>query len=248
MKSRGAGINMEKLVEESRKPMNLGILEDSETDDVRGPPARASHASLGARAGRQPMRMPVDQTDGASDSRKTLDRGQSPPFEQATPSRPQSFLDISLAGKSQSLHSRESDSLDHQTLSPHAVESNQAPSLVSDDEDDYEAASDSDSSTPSEADEQEQEFRHIQVEDDERAAAPSAAAEAKPGPSLASPAPQSGPPLSQPLKRGRSNKISSMVPFSDNDDQHVGFFRSTSAENAAKAKRAAERKPNPSKR
>lgn len=248
MKSRGAGLDMDKLVEESRKPVDLGLFDDdSETDDSRLS-AGARHTSLGARAGRQLMRMPVGQTAGESESRKALDRAHSPPTEQATPSRPQSFLDISLAGKSQSLQSRESDSLHHQTLSPHAIESNQAPSLVSDDEDDYEAASDSDSPAPSEADEQEQEFRHIHVEDDERAAAPSATAEAKPGPSLASPAPQSGPPLSQPLKRSRSKKISSIVPFSDNDDQHVGYPYSASAENAAKAKRAAERKPNPSKR
>ncbi|OQE80138.1 hypothetical protein PENNAL_c0048G02629 [Penicillium nalgiovense] len=248
MKSRGAGLNMDKLVEESRKPVDLGALsdDDSETDDSR--PSGASHTSLGARAGRQPMRMPVGQTAGESESRKALHRAHSPPIEQATPSRPQAFLDLSLARQSQSLQSRESDSLDHQTLSPHAIESNQAPSLVSDDEDDYEAASDSDSPAPSETDEQEQEFRHIHVEDDERAAAPSATAEAKPGPSLASPAPQSGPPLSQPLKHSRSKKISSIVPFSDNDDQHVGYIHSASADNAAKAKRAAERKPNPSKR
>ncbi|KAJ5859751.1 hypothetical protein N7534_005028 [Penicillium rubens] len=245
MKSRGAGLNMDKLVEESRTPVDLGALfdDDSETDDSR--PSGASHTSLGARAGRQPMRMPASQTAGESESRKALDRGHSPPTEHATPSRPQSFLDLSLAGQSQS---RESNSLDHQTLSPHAIESNQAPSLVSDDEDDYEVASDSDSPASSEEDEQEQEFRHIHVEDDERAAAPSATAEAKPGPSLASPAPQSGPPLSQPLKRSRSKKISSIVPFGDNDDQHVGYIHSPSADNAAKAKRAAERKPNPSKR
>ncbi|CAI7583495.1 unnamed protein product [Penicillium glandicola] len=247
MKSRGAGLDMDKLVEESRTPVDLGCLfdDDSETDDSR-PSAGASHASPGGRVGRQPMRMPASQTVGESESRKALERAHSPPIEQATPSRPQSFLDLSLAGQSQSLHSRESDHLDHQTLSPHAIESNQAPSLVSDDEDDYEAASDSDSPASSEADEEEQEFRHIQVEDDERAAAPSAAAEAKPGPSLASPAPQPGPTLSQPLKRSRSKKISSIVPFSDTDDQRVGYLHS--AENAAKAKRAAERKPNPSNR
>ncbi|KAJ5159099.1 uncharacterized protein N7500_008750 [Penicillium coprophilum] len=250
MKSRGAGLDMDKLVEESRKPVDLGGLfdEDSDTDDTRRPSVGASHASLGARVGRQPMRMPVGQTAGESESRKALDRAHGPPIAQETPSRPQSFLDISLAGQSQALQSRESDSLDHQTLSPHAIESNQAPSLVSDDEDDYEAASDSDSPPSSEADEEEQEFRHIQVEDDDRAAVPSATAEAKPGPSLTSPAPQSGPPLPQPLKRGRPNKISSIVPPSDNDEQHMSYLHSTSAENAAKAKRAAERKPNPSKR
>lgn len=247
MKSRGAGLNMDKLVEESRKPVDLGGLfdDDSETDDYRGVSAGTSRPSLGARTGRQLMRIPVGQTAGESESRKALDRAHTPPIEHATPSRPQSFLDISLAGKSQSLQSRESD-MDHQTLSPNAIEANQAPSLVSDDEDDYEAASDSDSPASSEADEEDQEFRHIHVEDDERAAAPSAAAEAKPGPSLASPAPQTGPPLSQPLKRSRSKKISSIVPFSDNDDQHVGYLNS-SADNA-KTKCAAERKPNPSKR
>ncbi|KAJ5482331.1 hypothetical protein N7475_001143 [Penicillium sp. IBT 31633x] len=243
MKSRGAGLDMEKLVEESRKPVDLSSIfsDDSETDDIRRPSAETSQSLLGARAGRQPMRMPVSQTAAEPESREDIGRAHSPSIEQATPSRPPSYLDLSLAGQS-----RDSDSLEHQTLSPHAIESNQAPSLVSDDEDDYEAASDSDGPSSSEADEEEQEFRHIQVEDDERAAAPSAAAEDKSSSSLASPAPQSGQPLSQPLKRNRTKKVSSMVPFSDQDTQRVGYIQSD--DNATQAKRTGARKSNSSKR
>ncbi|CAG7921537.1 unnamed protein product [Penicillium olsonii] len=210
VKSRGAGLDMSKLVQEFQQPVDLGAFSDDEfdTDD-----SRPQYQDVGARAGRQPMRMPAGQAS-EPESRKALDRAH--PLEQPTPSRPHSFLDISLASKAQALNSH--SDLDHANLSPHAVESNQAPSLVSDDEDDYEAASDSDSPPSSEADEEEQAFRHIQVEDDERAAAAPAAAEAKPGPSLANPAPQPGPPVQQ-LKRSRSKKISGLT-F---DDERVGY-------------------------
>jgi ADA HAT complex component 1 len=138
-----------------------------------------------------------------------------------TPSRPQPHLHSNIAdfSLSRSFHPSladatcEGEGIDHPAnLSPNTIESNQAPSLVSDDEDDYEVASDSDSTSSSEAGDQDQDFRHIEVEDDERNAAPSAAAEAKPGPSLASPAPQPAPTLSKPLKKSRSKNIS-MMPF-----------------------------------
>jgi ADA HAT complex component 1 len=69
------------------------------------------------------------------------------------------------------------------------------------------------------------------VEGDERTATPSTATtEAKPGPSLASPAPSAPPKLSQPLKRSRSKKnIPSMMPAfddSDKEDKHVSFVHS----------------------
>jgi ADA HAT complex component 1 len=210
MKSRGAGLDMSQLVKEFQQPVDLGAFsdEESDTDD-----SRTVTQDLSPRVGRLPMRMPVGQAV-EPESRKALDRAH--PMEQQTPSRPHSFLDISLAGQAQALESH--SDMDHSHLSPHAIESNQAPSLVSDDEDDYEAASDSDSPPSSEADEEEQEFRHIQVEDDERAAAPTTT-EAKPGPSLATPAPQPGPPV-QPLKRSRSKKISGM----GFDDDRVGYL------------------------
>jgi ADA HAT complex component 1 len=210
MKSRGAYLDMEKLVQESRKSVDLScfLSDDSESESSQRPSAETTFKGFGTRAGRQPMRMPVGQPAAESESRKDLGRADSPHTEEPTPSRPRPYLGLSLEGQSQSFESRD-DGLEHQ-LSPHA-QSNQAPSLVSDDEDDYEAASDSSSS---EMDEEEQEFRHIQVEDDERSAAPSAAAEAKSSSSLTSPAPQSAQPLPQPLKRKRSKKVSSIA---DND-------------------------------
>lgn len=56
-----------------------------------------------------------------------------------------------------------------ENLSPHTVESNQAPSLVSDDDDEYEAISDAESLSPSssEADGDGEEPDDIEVEDDE---------------------------------------------------------------------------------
>ncbi|OQD84611.1 hypothetical protein PENANT_c012G00448 [Penicillium antarcticum] len=226
MKSRGAGLDMQKLVSEARTPVDLGSLSDDETDEDSRPSNSDDTSQLNGRVGRQPMRIPIAQAT-QPESRKALDRNHGPLIEESTPSRPKPFLDIS--GPTQS--SLASHDNDHANLSPHTIESNQAPSLVSDDEDDYEAASDEDGLSSSEADEQEEEFRHIHVEDDERAAAAPAAAEAKPGPSLASPAPQSATPLSQPLKRSRSKKMG-MVPFGESDDARqnhtrVGFVHST---------------------
>ncbi|KAJ5562182.1 hypothetical protein N7461_000943 [Penicillium sp. DV-2018c] len=207
MKSRGAALDMEKLVHESRQSIDLSSLlsDESESESSQRSSMDATFQGFGARAGRQPMRMPTGQSAAQPESREDLDRADSPHPEEPTPSRPHPYLDLSLDGQSQSFESRD-DGLDHQ-LSPHA-QSNQAPSLVSDDDDDYEAASDSSSS---EVDEEEQEFRHIQVEDDERSAAPATAAEAKSSSSLTSPAPQSAQPLPQPLKRKRSKKVSSMA-------------------------------------
>ncbi|KAJ5761981.1 uncharacterized protein N7511_005363 [Penicillium nucicola] len=234
MKARGAGLDMDKLVSEARTPVDLGSLSDDESDEESRPSNSDLDASqLNGRVGRQPMRIPIAQA-AQPESRKALDRIHGPLIEESTPTRPQPFLNISGPTES-SLASH--DSLDRANLSPHAMESNQAPSLVSDDEDDYEAASDDDGLSSSEADDQEEEFRHIHVEDDDRAAAP-AAAEAKPGPSLASPAPQSATPLSQPLKRSRSKKMG-RVPFGESDDARqnharVSFVHST--ENPTKPK------------
>jgi ADA HAT complex component 1 len=238
MKSRGAGLDMDKLVSEARTPVDLGSLSDDESDEESRPSNPDDASQLNGRVGRQPMRIPIAQA-AQPESRKALDRIHGPLLEESTPSRPQSFLEITGPTES-SLASRD-DSLDHANLSPHAIESNQAPSLVSDDEDDYEAASDDDGLSSSEADEQEEEFRHIHVEDDERAAAAPAAAEAKPGPSLASPAPQSATTLSQPLKRSRSKKMG-MVPFGESDDAHhnhtrVGYVHSTENPNQPKCER-----------
>ncbi|KAJ5086391.1 hypothetical protein NUU61_007698 [Penicillium alfredii] len=259
MRQRGAGLDMGKLVQEAKTPVDLSALSDEEDVDMdeSGPLTESSQEpQLGVRASRQPMRMPVaPATSERPESRKGLERAAEPlSLEAITPSRPPShpqplLSGISFPGPSTGVaETPREDGMEHPNLSPHTIESNQAPSLVSDDEDDYEAASESDSPSSSEADDQDEEFRHIQVEDDERTAAPSTATtEAKSGPSLAAPAPQSAPTLSQPLKRSRSNKMSSMVPpFSDhgNEDTRVNFGHP--AENPAKSQRAPGRKPAPS--
>lgn len=226
MRDRGLGLNMDKLVEEAKTPVDLNGLSDdeSDTDDLSQPLAVPNKD-----VATQPMRIPTAQAASErNESRKGPERAiahdlQSP--EEMTPSRPQQpFLrDLSaLANQARVSH----DALDHPAnLSPNTIESNQAPSLVSDDEDDYEAASDSDSPESSEAGDHDEEFRHIEVQDDDRNQAPAAPPEPKPGPSLANPTPQ---PASLPkqLKQSRPQNIA-MMPFADHtrDDEPVSLVR-----------------------
>lgn len=256
MRDRGLGLNLDKLVAEAKTPVDLSALsdDDSDADESEHPSTATSQSASqqGTPGVRHPMRIPTAQAAQRAESRKGIDRGPHN-LPDMTPSRPpyqQSFLDLSSlpSGPHPALTdaSRESDSLlDHSAnLSPNALESNQAPSLVSDDEDDYEAASDSDSPSSSEADEEEQEFRHIEVEDDERAGAPSATTtEPKPGPSLTNPGPQAAPTLSKPLKQNRSKKMSMVPGFGDRrrDDEQVNFVHPSTEE--AKLKRANGQKP-----
>lgn len=246
MRQRGFGLNLGKLVEEAKTPVDLSGLSDGDSDDEDSANL-SKESSQGPAAARHPMRMPTAQAASErTESRKGLDRA---PHElqsrhEMTPSRPQppSFLNFPFHGPI-ATEPREADGLDHPAnLSPHTIESNQAPSLVSDDEDDYEAASDSDSPSSSVADDQDQEFRHIEVADDERNTSQSTAAtEPKPGPSL-NPAPQAAP-ISNPLKRSRSKM--SMMPFDcDEEDQCRTFVHPN--QDASKTKRADQKqKPAP---
>ena len=224
MRDRGLGLDLNKLVEEAKTPVDLSSLfdDDSDQESASQPNGQRRPSSRdGVSTARQPMRMPTAAATASlqrSDSRKGLDRDEHPDSVAVTPTRPsyqQSFLDFASlpSGPHPSLvHSaRDRDSLDHSAnLSPNTLESNQAPSLVSDDDDDYEAASDSDSPSSSEADEEEQEFRHIQVEDDERAGAPSttAAPEPKSDPTLTHPRSPATAPISKPPKQNRGKKFS----------------------------------------
>lgn len=258
MRDRGLGLDMDQLVKEAKTPVDLSALSDDESDaDESGHQSTGTNQASPRQSvpvSRHPMRTPTAKAAlQRPGSRKGLDRGLHD-LPDMTPSRAphqQSFLDFASlpSGPHPALTdaSRESDSFDHSAnLSPNALESNQAPSLVSDDEDDYEAASDSDSPSSSEADEEEQEFRHIEVEDDERAGAPSAATtEAKPGPSLTNPGPQAAPTLSQPLKQSRSKKLSMVPSFGDRrrDDKQVGFGHTGNEE--TQLKRANGQQPPP---
>ncbi|KAJ5691408.1 hypothetical protein N7488_012143 [Penicillium malachiteum] len=233
MRERGLGLNLDKLVEEARTPVDLTGLSDGEMD-YDGPTRSATKTpqefvgQQGPCAARQPMRMPTAQaaTD-RTESRKVL---QLP--EEMTPTRSQSHHSTSYLPHLSSLPDASQtcspvnthDVLDHSAhLSPNTIESNQAPSLVSDDEDDYEAASDSDSPDSSEAGDDEEEFRHIEVQDDERSTAPSAPTESKPGPSLKTAMPQTTPPLPKSMKQGRPNHLPTMPSFNDRSRDEQPF-------------------------
>lgn len=129
--------------------------------------------------------------------------------------------------------------MDLANLSPNTVESNQAPSLVSDDDDDGEAVSDCGSPGPTssvDGDDADQEFSHIDVEDDDDDATTSAAATAEPKngpPGLASPAPTTTS-LSNSLRRSNHHAqtkkdrfIASSTPVpaleDGKEEKHVSF-------------------------
>lgn len=236
MRDRGLGLNMDKLVAESKMRVDLSGLSDDEAEDD-SPELGQDPAQQGVGAARQLMRTPGAQAASErSDGRKGLERATHGPqsLPDMTPSRPQSsepFLPPELPSASSRIATantlREGDGVDHPPhLSPNTIESNQAPSLVSDYGDDYGAGFDSESSSSSEDGDEDEDFRHIQVEDDERTAAPTTTTEPKSGgPSLKAAAPQSAPPLSKPLKQSRPNNTVMPPPFNehDRDDKHTSF-------------------------
>ncbi|PYH32785.1 uncharacterized protein BO87DRAFT_98261 [Aspergillus neoniger CBS 115656] len=191
MQSRGVGLDLDRLVGEAKTTVDLGEYssDDGESDSESvAPPEAMSHEQKAAavRAGRQPMRTTASQTaPQRPGSRKGLDKTSHNPFsfESLTPTKPVPYQSpygaVSRPPQLDGL--REVDGTEPSSnLSPTTMESNQAPSLVSDD-DDYEAASDSESPGPSssEAGDAEEDFGHIGVEDDEDSTTSTTAPEAK---------------------------------------------------------------------
>ncbi|PYH64817.1 uncharacterized protein BO88DRAFT_350236 [Aspergillus vadensis CBS 113365] len=191
MQSRGVGLDLDRLVGEAKTTVDLGEYSsdegESDSESV-APPEAMSHEQKAAavRAGRQPMRTTASQTaTQRPGSRKGLDKtSHNPfPFESLTPTKPVPYQSpygaVSRPPQLDGL--REVDGTEPSSnLSPNTIESNQAPSLVSDD-DDYEAASDSESPGPSssEAGDAEEDFGHIGVEDDEDSTTSTTPPEAK---------------------------------------------------------------------
>lgn len=257
VRKRGLGFNMNDLVEEARTPVDLSGLSDDESGDESRDTsmgARRNSAEGAVPGSHQPMRIPV--AEAGPEARKGLPREANGPHvsHDMTPSRPQlsrsSLLtEFALTGSSENSMTdapRDGDGMDHPSnLSPHAIESNQAPSLVSDYEDDYGAVSDSDSPAPSEDGDEDQDFRHIEVQDDERTATPATTTEPKPGPGPTNPTPQSAPPLSKPLMQSRPNNLAMMPPFNDrgSDDKHVNFVHRKEEDPDAKPKTPDGRNP-----
>ncbi|KAL4868129.1 hypothetical protein BDV12DRAFT_186119 [Aspergillus spectabilis] len=169
MKLRGVGLDLGQLVGEAKTAVDLDEYSsdegESETEPTTPSAVVKSNKPLATRAGRQPMRTTASQTASERpDGHKGLERLDHRPFplETLTPTRPVTYQSPYAPTGSQVNELR--DVVD---LSPNTVESNQAPSLVSDD-DDFEAASDSDPGpSSSEAEDGADEFSLIDVGDDE---------------------------------------------------------------------------------
>ena len=242
MKHQGAGVDLGQLVGEAKATVDLEAYssadEDDGSDDDSALPATDANVGTEVRASRQPMRT-VGSAATASQQPSTRTGRKPPSLESLTPVRPGPSY-ISPYGPTPTTDEHV-DGMDlSANLSPHTVESNQAPSLVSDDDDDDgEAVSECGSPGPTssvDGDGADQEFSHINVEDDDDDATTSAAATAEPKngpPGLASPAPTTTS-LSNPLRRSNHHAqtkkdrfISSSTPVpapeEGKEEKHVSF-------------------------
>ncbi|KAL4914242.1 hypothetical protein BDW62DRAFT_213656 [Aspergillus aurantiobrunneus] len=172
IKLRGVGLDLGQLVGEAKTTVDLDGYSSEEGDSESEPTSPSAEAKpnkpLATRAGRQPMRTTASQTASERpDGHKGIDRPSHQPLvlKTLTPTRPPVSYQSPYAPTGAQMNGlSEVDGVD---LSPNTVESNQAPSLVSDD-DDYEAASDSDSPGPSSSAAGDgDDFSLIDVEDDE---------------------------------------------------------------------------------
>ncbi|PYH46150.1 uncharacterized protein BP01DRAFT_294202 [Aspergillus saccharolyticus JOP 1030-1] len=222
MKLRGVAVDLEQLVGEAKAAVDLDDYTDDDGGESDGgfvqPSTEMSQdqTSLGARAGRQPMRTTASQaTSGRPGSRKGLDSldHRPPPLQTSTPIRATPYRSPypsmsclpqdSQRGALRTLEGTEQGA----NLSPNTAESNQAPSLVSDD-DDYGEGSDSDAGpSSSEAGDHDEDLGHIDVEDgDENSARSAAATPPKSDIGMASTGTPRAPPLSKSLRRGSIKK------------------------------------------
>ncbi|GFF39232.1 hypothetical protein IFM46972_05813 [Aspergillus udagawae] len=231
MQRRGVGLDLDQLVGEAKTTMDLEAYSsgaESEDDPAETSVDAATQAQkpLGNRA-RPGSRKGFDNTNHHSPSLNGY--------------FPSSYGPASSVSRSTAMEDL------REGLSPTTLESNQAPSLVSDD-DDYGAASESDSPEPSssEAGDQDEEFSHIDVEDDEDAAASPATTGPKSDPDMASGAAHPSKSLSRSLRRSSTkNKgrvmSASIAPVKrSKDEKRVSFVSPNSR--SAKGKRNASKK------
>ncbi|KAL3459892.1 hypothetical protein BJX64DRAFT_278809 [Aspergillus heterothallicus] len=230
MKLRGVGLDLGQLVGEAKTTVDLDGYSSEEGESESEPPtpsaeAKASSKPLATRAGRQPMRTTASQTASERpDGHKGIEKSNHKPLslETLTPTRP-SVPYQSPYGPTDSEMNGLRD-VDGVELSPNTVESNQAPSLVSDD-DDFDAGSESDSPGPSssEAEDGEGDFSLVDVEDDDDATGSTTTNESNPKPDVGM---ASG---AKSISRGNIRKkgqfiSSSVVPLSrGKDEKRVSF-------------------------
>ncbi|KAL4785138.1 hypothetical protein BJX76DRAFT_356458 [Aspergillus varians] len=239
MKLQGVGLDLGQLVGEAKATVDLDgyFSEEEESESESTSPSAAvkpNNKPLATRAGRQPMRTTASQTASERpDGHKGIDRPNHNPLvleTLTTPTRPPVPYESPYAPTGPQMHElREVDGVD---LSPNTVESNQAPSLVSDD-DDFEAASDSDSPGPSSSEAGDgDDFSLIDVEDDEDTTGSTTTSNSNPKPdaglgSAAKPLQHGSmrkkgqyiPPSVVPLSRGKDEKRVSFVSPGASPDQ-----------------------------
>ncbi|KAA8652185.1 uncharacterized protein ATNIH1004_001089 [Aspergillus tanneri] len=256
MQLRGVGLDLGRLVGEAKTTVDLGAYSsdegDSDTEQKQRSEVSQDQKPLGRRVGRQPMQTTVSQTASRRpSSRKGVDKTNHRPYpiETLTPTRPAPYRSpYGPTMSSQADELRDGDGMDRSSnLSPNTVESNQAPSLVSDD-DDYEEASDSESPGPSssEAGDHEEDFSHIDVEGDEDTTASSPATDPKADSSMAGTTAHPSASLSKSLRRGNTRKKerllpSSVVPLSKSE-RRVSF--ASPETNPGRGKKDHKHKPN----
>ncbi|PKY00871.1 hypothetical protein P168DRAFT_243418 [Aspergillus campestris IBT 28561] len=246
MRHRGVGLDLDRLVGEAKTTVDLSVYPSDEGESDSEPEQSTPHTvgnsgppPPGAGVGRQPMRTTVSQTmSRRPGSRKGVDPPSHPtPLETLTPTRPgpsyPSYGPPPLANPGPGDALRDADSMDRTAnLSPNTMESTQAPSLVSDD-DDYGVASDSESPGPSssEAGDHDDEFSHVDVEDEEAATSTATTDPPKTDP-MASAAAHPPASLSRSLARGGSRGKGRLVPSSlvpmqrNKDEKRVSFVKS----------------------
>lgn len=146
MAGMGSGLNLSHIVDDAKTTVDMGETESESDDDGVTPITdRPQGARLPARTMPRPTGKGHDSTLGITTPSKSFASYPPPGHLQL-----EAALDPMDIGEN---------------LSPHTVESNQAPSLVSDDEDEFEAVSDSESL----AGREDEEIDDIEVEDDEAA-------------------------------------------------------------------------------
>ncbi|CEN62154.1 hypothetical protein ASPCAL08793 [Aspergillus calidoustus] len=227
MKLRGVGLDLGQLVGEAKTTVDLDGY-SSEEDESESEPtspsteAKASSKPLATRAGRQPMRTTASQTASQRpDGHKGVEKHNPKPLslETSTPTRPAMPYQSPYAPADS--HMNDVDGVE---LSPHTVESNQAPSLVSDD-DDFEAGSESDSPGPSssEAEDGEGDFSLVDVEDDDDATGSTTTNDSNPKPDVGMASGAKAMPRGNIRKKGQFISPS-VVPLSrEKDEKRVSF-------------------------
>lgn len=243
VKLKGAGLDLGQLVGDAKTTVDLDGYSSEEGDSDAEPTTPFAQTKpnkpLATRAGRQPMRTTASQTASERpDGHKGvgLSQKQKPlALETLTPRRPSVPYQSPYASTGTQMNAMwEVD------FSPNTVESNQAPSLVSDD-DDFEAASDSDSPGPCSSEPEDgEDFSLIDVEDGDTTGATTSDSNPKAGVGLGSAA--------KPMKNGNMKKgqyiSSSVVPLSrDKDEKRVSFVSPSSSPDKGKkdSKRSPER-------